>query len=428
MPRFPILALAVLVSCVLSVARRVVAEEPAAPAGSSLRVETYTSEHYALETNIDAATSRVYSQVLEALWPQLVAFFGAEPSLGKDDRLSVRFLAHRADWVRRMEDDGVAAPGDAGGYYSPATRRVYLFRQPTRYNSRQLLLHEAMHQFHFLARTHNTMPKDAWYVEGLVEHLSRHYWDGETLTLGVVPFCSLADYPAQALETMGQADYDLAAMVASRRPSTRAEQWALVRYLLTGDDGRHAKKFRQLARKLDAGQAAASVFPKLFGPPQRLLPKLRAWLATQQEPFVPIWNEWAGVAKDGVEGVAGVTSACRAREDVTHVAASLEIPEGPFKGGLLMAYEDNESYTVALLDDRGGYAVNRRVAGTWKRLGAGTLPARESGPWRLQATRGEGGVTLTANGTVLGTYDVPGTKMGVCLENCALRFSDIAWR
>jgi len=126
--------------------------------------------------------------------------------------------------------------------------------------------------------------------------------------------------------------------------------------------------------------------------------------------------------------VAGVTSACRAREDVTHVAASLEIPEGPFKGGLLMAYEDNESYTVALLDDRGGYAVNRRVAGTWKRLGAGTLPARESGPWRLQATRGEGGVTLTANGTVLGTYDVPGTKMGVCLENCALRFSDIAWR
>ena len=428
MRRLSIPALALLAVLGAAGSRRLAAEESSAPEASALRLEAYPSEHYLLETNIDAATSEVYARVLEALWPQLVAFFGAEPPLADGERLSIRYVATQADWVRTMEDDGILAPVGAGGYYAPRTRRVYLFRQPTIYNSRQLLLHEAMHQFHFLARTKNAMPKDGWYVEGLVEHLSRHYWDGETLILGVVPFCSLADYPARALETMGQPDYDLAAMVASERPSSRAEQWAVVRFLLTGEKGRYAKKFTQLARKLDAGQPAASVFPKVFGPPRRLLPKLLAWLATQQEPFVPIWNDWAGLAADGVEGIAGVTSACRARGDVTHISACLDVPEGPFKGGLLIAYEDNQSYTVALLDDRGGFVVNRRVNGAWKRLGAGKLPARSTGPWRLQATRGEGGVTLTANDVVLGIYDVPGTKMGVCLDNCALRFSHISWR
>lgn len=425
-PCVPVLALIAVFAATGS--RHLAAEESGAPATSALRLEAYPSEHYLLETNLDATTSQVYARVLEALWPQLVAFFGAEPPLGAGERLSIRYVATQADWVRTMEDDGVLAPVGAGGYYAPRTKRVYLFRQPTIYNSRQLLLHEAMHQFHFLARTRNAMPKDGWYVEGLVEHLSRHYWDGETLTLGVIPFCSLADYPARALETMGQPGYDLAAMVTSERPSSRAEQWAVVRFLLTGEKGRYATKFAQLSRKLDAGQPAASVFRKVFGPPQRLLPKLLAWLATQQEPFVPIWNEWAGLAADGVEGIAGVTSACRARDDVTHIAACLDVPEGSFQGGLLLAYEDNQSYTVALLDERGGFVVNRRLDGSWKRLGAGKLPARSSGPWRLQAIRGEAGVTFTVNDVVLGTYDVPGTKMGVCLDSCALRFRHITWK
>jgi hypothetical protein len=397
--------------------------DPDAPA-----LAVYNSEHYRLETNVDAATSQGYLRMLEAQWPQLEAFFGAAPPLKTGEQLPVYVLAHAGDWQAKLTADGVRVPSGAGGYYHPGNRSVYLFRQPTIYNTRQLLLHETMHQFHYLARTHNTGPKDTWYVEGLVEHLSRHHWDGETLELGVVPFCSLEDYPAKALALFGQPEYDLAAMVASERPSTRPEQWALVRFLLLGDDGRHAKQWARLAQRLDAGQAARSVFRKTIGDPAKLLPALRAWLPTQQEPFVPVWNEWIGLSANGVEGTATVTSACRAREGARALAARLHVPEGPWKGGLLIGFEDPEACAVLLLDDRGGFVVNRRAHGAWHRLASGTAPPPREGTYHLQAVRTDAGVSLWANDVALGTFDLPGRKLGVCLDNCTLRFTEITWK
>ena len=397
---------------------------PAAP----LALATYESDHYRLETNVDPDVSAGYVRMLEAMWPQLEAFFGRAPALGEGEKLSVCFLATAEDWRTRMEDDGVRVAPGPGGYYSPAQRRAYLFRQPTIYNSRQLLLHEAMHQFHFLACTHNTAPQDTWYTEGLVEHLSRHYWDGETLQLGVVPFCSLADYPTQAAGLLGQDDYDLAALVASERASTRPEQWALVRFLLLGEGGRHAKAWARLAKRLDAGQPARSVFRKIVGKPERLLPALRTWLATQQEPFVPIWNEWIGLSAHGVEGTAPVTSACRTREPAAELSARLHVPDGAWKGGLLIGFQDMEAYTVFLLDDQGRYVVNRRVAGAWERLAGGAAPPPEERAYRLRAERGPGGVAVHVNDVLLGTFDRPGRSLGVCLDACTLRFTDITWR
>ncbi len=396
-----------------------------APKGGSIALEAYGSAHYRLQTDIDAATAREYLRVIETAWPQLEEFFGAEPRLKKGDRLDVCYLATQQEWQTRMQDDGVTVPSGAGGYYWPGNKTVYLWKQPTLYNSRQLLLHECMHQFHYLSRCGNVSPKDTWYVEGIVESLSRHYWDGDKLTLGVIPFCSLANYSKAALERMQASDYDLAGMIDGDRASQRQEQWALTRWLLEeGGD----RQWQILRKKLDGGQTARKVFRRLYGDPAKLLPKIVEWLRTKQEPFVPVWNEWQGQGAHAVIGTSNVTSACRAREDATELSATLHVPRGNWKGGLLVGFTDANSYAVALLNSEGGFSINQRVGDNWKVLERGAAPPAEDGLYRLKAARDGGKITLTANDTELGRFELEGHKLGVCLDNCTLRFTDIVWK
>lgn len=388
----------------------------------------HESEHYRLGTDIDEQTAADYSNVLEACWTQFEEYFGKTPRLKKDEKLTVYFLETQQGWQTRLKEDGVDIPMGAGGYYWPGTKCVYLYRQPTLYNSRQLLIHEAMHQFHFLACCNNVGPQDVWYIEGIVENFSRHYWDGETLTSGVVPFCSLANYPKLALELFSREDYDLNGMITGDRASARPEQWALVRYLLLAEEGKYLKAWAQLTKKLDGGQSARNVFKKTIGDPKKLQPKVLEWLKTQQEPFVPVWNEWQGRGADSVVGTSNVTSGCRAREDATELSATLQVPEGDWKGGLLIGFSDAENYTVALLNSSGGFSVNQRLDKSWNVLKRGTAPEPKDGGYRLKALRVGGSITLSANDVELGSFELKGDKLGVCLEGCTLRFTDIQWK
>ena len=398
------------------------------PRDSSLTLQFYESEHYRLQTDIDKSSAEEYLRVLEAAWPQYEEFFGAAPRLKKDEKLVVNFLKTGAEWETKLTEDGVAVPKGAGGYYWPGTRATYLFVQPTLYNTRQLLIHEAMHQFHYLARCKNVSPKDTWYIEGIVEDFSRHYWDGEKLTPAVVPFCSLANYPKAALEAFSDKDYDLAGMINGDRTSSRAEQWALVRFLREAEEGKYLKGWKLLATKLDGGQSARNVFKKIFGDPAKLQPGILEWLKTQQEPFVPVWNEWQGQSANAVTGTSNVTSACRARDDATELSAALQVPQGDWKGGLLIGFEDAENYTVALLNSGGGFSVNQRINKGWNVLKRGNAPAAQDGEYHLKAVREGGKITFTVNETEIGSFELKGKKLGVCLENCTLRFTNIAWK
>lgn len=398
-----------------------------APKDSSLALTYHATEHYRLGTDADAATVAEYKLVLEACWPLFEAFFGGAPRLKKDAKLDVFFLTTQAGWQTKMKEDGVGVPAGAGGYYNPGNKTVYLWKQPTLYTTRQLLIHEAMHQFHYLACCNNVGPKDVWYIEGIVEHMSRHYWDGKKLTLGVIPFCSLEDYPRLALEAFSHDGYDLNAMVNSARESTRPEQWALVRYLMLADEGKHAKNWAKLCKKLDGGQSAKNTFKSTIGDPNKLQPQIRKWLGTQQEPFVPVWNEWQGQGSNAVTGTSTVTSACRTRDDADQISATLTVPDGSWKGGLLI-FESGESYTVALLNDGGGFSINQRANSAWTVLKTGQAPAAGEGRYRLSAVREAKEVTISANDTVLARLPIAGSKLGVCLENCTLAFSSIEWK
>jgi hypothetical protein len=397
------------------------------PKDSSLALTFHETEHYRLGTDTDASTAAEYKLVLEACWPLFEQFFGCAPKLKKDQKLGVFFLTTQEGWQTKMKEDGVGIPMGAGGYYYPGNRTVYLWKQPTLYTSRQLLIHEAMHQFHYLACCDNVGPKDQWYIEGIVEHMSRHYWDSEKLTLGVIPFCSLEDYPKLALDLFERDDYDLSAMVTGERASARPEQWALVRYLLMAEEGKHAEAWAKLCKKLDGGQAAKNTFKKTIGDPRKLQPLIREWLKTQQEPFVPVWNEWQGQGPNAAIGTSAVTSACRTRNDANELSATISAPEGAWKGGLLV-FDDAENYTVALLNSNGGFSINRRASGAWAVLTSGQAPAAAEGKYRIKALREGGVVTFTANETELARVEIEGAKLGVCLEACTLRFSTIEWK
>jgi len=416
-------------SLLLAVLAGSIAQAPAwAQQDSSLR--SYEGEHYRLGTDAPEPVALEYMRVLEACWPLFEGFFGKAPALKKDEKLNIYFLQTQNGWHEKLKADNVGIPMGAGGYYWPGNRNVYLWKQPTIYTSRQLLIHEAMHQFHYIACCNNVGPKDVWYIEGVVEYFSRHYWDGEKLTLGVIPLCSLENYPRLALELFERQDFDLGAMIDGKRASTRPEQWALVRYLLLADEGKLKPKWDKLAARLDRGEQGKTAFAQVFGDPKLMQPKILKWLHTQQEPMVPVWNEWWGTGEAALAGTATVTSGCRVSGDAESITATLHAPkEGGWKGGLLIGFEDASTYTVALFDNQGNFSINLRKDDKWQVLKRGkAAPAKVEGQLQLKAERTEAGIRVTQDEVEIGVFGLSGSKLGVCLENCTLRFTGLKWK
>lgn len=373
------------------------------PALLLLFSESILTEHYRLECDVRPILAAEYGRVLDAAWPEYVRIFGATPTLKTGERLSIRVFANRTAWAAALTRDGATPPKNAGGYYWPPTKTAYLFKQPTRSYTRTLLLHEAAHQFHYLACTKNNTPGARWYTEGIAEYAAEHFWDGKTLRLGVRQLVTLKDYPAKAL---GQ---------KIDKQMERPLGWAVVRYLATED----AKSFRKLRKKLDHGAVK--------GPPRIKAKKFDAWLKTQQEPFTQVFNEWNGVGPNSMRGLANVTSYCRLKAKTALLAATLE-RTGTFRAGLLVEYTDPKTYVVALLDSEGTLSVNRRANGAWTvvaRAGGIELP-KDQIP--LLVKRTPQGVTVTVAERTFGPWKLAESTFGLAIDNCNVVFRDLRYR
>jgi len=392
--------------------------------------ETVETAHYRLVSEAPAEERAEFERVLEAGWAGYRDFFGAEPPLRKGERLLVRFYETRAAWEAGIRADGAVPPAGAGGYYWTGTKTAHLYRQPTRYFTRVLLLHEAGHQFHFLARTGNREPTAGWYTEGLVEYLSWHAWDGEKLTLGVLPAVSAEDYPAKALEALRGGRFDLARTVEGEVPAERPVAWALIRFLATsGKEGKAVPRFDALRRKLDAGGAGGPLFSAQIGQPKAVQKRLAAWIESEQQPFVALFNEWEGIAAGRVRGRAGVVSACRLRGAASTLAATLEPFDGAAsRAGLLLHFAGPTDFTVALLDARGTLVVDRRTPEGWTRLAERSGFELPAAGLRLEARRADGAVSLRVGDAEAGDYPLGGDALGLALDNGEATFRELSWR
>ena len=429
MPRCSSLALALLLGSIVAAV-----QVPGASADERPRFVVVKSEHYELRYAGAKSDAQIYLAVLEAAWPQYKAFFEAAPKLADDERLVVHFARDRAGFERAIRADGTRPPGTAGGYYWPGSRTAYLFRQPTRYYTRALLIHECAHQFHYLATTGNRNPKASWYTEGIAEHLCWHEWDGEQLRLGLRPAISLKDYPAAAAREIEAEDFDLAEAVASAHGTSRPVGWALVHFLVTATEHVRPARLRRFRRAMDKGAEPGRCFERHIGDAEKLLPVLRAWLRTKAQPWEHVFNQWEVQGPGRFRGTAGVVSLCAHRTDAKAIEAQLRVPtEGRFKGGLVLHFTSAKDYTVALVNWRGGVEVNRRVDGRWRRLGWQRVAApTRGGLLELRATHVSGGVALEVGGTRIGPFrqpdgpfELPAGRLGLCLERSTLEFEQV---
>lgn len=389
-------------------------------------LERVEGQHYVLLHDTTERQAAEYVQVLDAAWPEYRGFFEAEPALAEGEKLRVVFTTTKEAFVAALEADGEPVP-ESGGYYAPGSRTAYLWQQPTIYYTRCLLLHEAAHQYHYLARTQNRSLPLGWYVEGIAEYLCRHRWDGQQLELGVLPLISLKDYAAAALSELG-ADEALSSAYESGALS-RPLSWALVSYLQSEP---HRERFAKLRRDLDRGRATPSALRKAFGERDDLVLALTAWLQAEQEPWRQVFNQWEELSSGRVQGQAGanIVSFCRPKEAVTELSAQLEVPEqGPWTGGLLLAQTAPGDYVVAIVFGGERVLVNRLQAGSWTTLLQVPCPERRD-PRRLALAASREGerCTLSIEGQALGSFELPGAALGLALQGGRARFCDVAWK
>jgi len=401
----------------------------ALPALAAPELVTVETPHYVIHAEASRAQVEEMGRVLEAAWPQLSLFFGAEPKLSDDQRLEVYFGASQQSFFARLKADGITPP-KAGGYYSPKTRVAYLWKQPTRYNTRCLLIHEATHQFHFLAKTRNRSVPMTWYVEGLAEYLGRHQWDGENLALGQLPLLSLSDYSKKAMASLDAGETSLAEVVAGKGGG-RPLFFAIVRYLLTAEDGKYVKQFSRLAGKLDRGGASPKLFGQTVGSPRKLEKKFRAWLAKEQEPWRQIYNEWEGIGPGRFAGTAGgaTVSFCAVKAPVTKLEATLEVPgTSRWIAGVLLHHTSGGDYTTALCYGGKLIKVARRQDNKWVKLGEFPCPkAAKQGLIRFRVERRHGQVRLFVEDEKVGVFELPGTTLGLALQGSTVRYRNVTW-
>ena len=391
-----------------------------------------SSEHYEVRQEGEPGDAEKSARVLEAAWPQFQRYFKAKPKLKKGEKLVVRYFSAREAWSKALQADGATVPDGAGGYYWPQTKTVYLYKQPTVYYSRVLLLHEAAHQFHYLSKTRNKNPDAAWYREGVAEYLSWHHWDGATLELAVQPNISLKDYAAAALTEAKAGGFDFAGLVEGKGTPSRAFSWSLVRYLATGGkDGKPLKRWEHFRRKMDGGVRPGPTFKKTIGQFGAAGKGYTAWLEENQQPFAYVFNEWIGIGPGRMHGFAGVVSVCRVKAPSKFFTATMEPPADAkgWKGGVLLHYTSKEDYSVALLDWGGFVHIQRFNGKRFQIIERGEVPAIVKGSsYVFQLFRRKNGVTMMIGNAGFGPWDLPGKSFGLAVQKSDLRFRDVSWK
>jgi hypothetical protein len=241
---------------------------------------------------------------------------------------------------------------------------------------------------------------------------------------------ALENYPAHALAEL-KGGVDVEAVIEGKTTSSRPVAWAIYRYLATGNGGKPLKGFEKLGDKLDGGAKPSSFFWKSFGQPPAFRKGLVAWLEAEQQPFVPVFNQWEATGRDRMRGFAGTVSVCRLQRNATRFQATIVPPkEGAWKGGGLLHYVGPEDYTVFLVDQAGRFRVTRRRAGNWDIVEEGEGPERSAdGSVRFELAPVEGGVRLKfAGGGEHGPWALGDPALGLALDNCDLAFTGISWK
>lgn len=238
------------------------------------------SDALVVRTTTSAEDARELHALSSALFPVLEAENGARPSR----RLQVVVLEKRADYEAYLDAVGLQRHRTADGFADLRCATAVLTSEGSdRDHVLGLVLHELTHLYQ-LALSRAVLP--SWYLEGSAEASGGEgtfTWDGTTLVTGLpMDLERLRAVQAERMPLTPFLEGEALHLLGRDRAAARrfyAQSWAFVRFLETGLEGRHARRFERwldlclgsgMGADLDrpyAGHASESLdlFFELFG-------------------------------------------------------------------------------------------------------------------------------------------------------------------
>ena len=376
-----------------------------------------TTTHYELYAEATNEEATELARLLEAGGAALSAWFERPMPAA---RMKVKYFRDQPSFAAGLTADQLVAPADAGGYYSPTTKTAYLFKQGNPYYSHVLLLHEATHQLHGLTRlAGQAVP--FWYAEGHAEYLARHDWDGTCARVGVGSLLSWEDLPAAALS---QPAIDVGGIVNGKSAASRADAWALFRYLDTGPRQAAFKAFRAA---FDTTNTAS--FAQPVAAPETLTGPLAAWLPGAQEPMTPLFTEWVHVGPAAVDvSTPKYFSIAVVKGSATHLHGRFVVPAtGAWTVGTLVSYTDSKHY-VGVVHGSDGAVRTFTASGSAIWANVGTAPAPTAGHESISVDLAGSNATVTFNGQAFSFPAVSAPRVGLAANDTTGHFVDLAWK
>lgn len=161
--------------------------------------EWFVSRHYALKTDLPEAEAAEALLLLELAYPQLEAIFGTRPYLSESTRMAIVFGSSRNSLKKAMMDDDMHV-FTLGGVMQEGYSCAYLYAG-TPYQSRYILLHEAVHLFQYCI-SGNTRGCYGFFVEGIADFFSSHVYNPskKLLTVNVADRAPIHNHLAKGLD------------------------------------------------------------------------------------------------------------------------------------------------------------------------------------------------------------------------------------
>ncbi len=374
---------------------------------------------YSLYTETSKAEAEEMSKMIESSFSALEEWFQDAPQ--STESLVVEVYQSDSAWADAILSDGLDVPYGAGGYYHPTTQKAYLYLQPTRYYTRQLLIHEVIHQFHDLIRV-SDRELPSWYVEGIAEYLSMYDWDGSCIRLGRLPLITQEDMPLRALQESGE--LSLSNHFQQDDSVSRPLEWAIFRYF----DIHYPVEWDQFRYRMDEGEEnAMQIFEDVFEDSlDTFEPPLVSWLEEEQQPFIATYLEWSHIDSEYIEGWSDVFSIAPLKWGADEFSVHVSSLDPTWNGGVLLSFDDTSNWSALVVSEDGTLQTFEVTQGNALWWDQGSVSSSESG-YSISVVPENGAMRVIINQDELVFPIAFQPLTGLALNGSAVQFSEIRW-
>lgn len=383
--------------------------------------------HYELHLQGTASEAEGYGDLLEMAWKQYKELLKGAPKKAKTP-VYVKLFEDHDKWIEGMEREQVIPPSSTDFmHYSSDRETIFLYRGRDEYWTCKMMLYGAFQQFHYRRKSKNENLAKSWFVHGIADALSTHLWDGQELLLNVNHTFehnnrTRAALGRSVLKLFEDGELDLEDL------QNIDLRWAMVAYLLKGDEGKHRKKFEKLALGSRGSMLLGRDYAKLLGGEKKLHAGLFEWLQRGSQIMLGTWGTWTETpgALHGLKpgDLVHALSLTERRAEYLEVRVQ---PGGESIGGVLLDWNGPEDYVVASLDGT-LLRVEHVIKQKGKLLAEFLMPWPKDGTFLFQLERKSDEVKLTINGDEPGSYPVLGDQMGLFIEKGQIQYEDLNWR